>query len=812
MATTITGSPNIATLNEKIVADLCVGKFYIDLSPSVWIGSGASNVLGARVKITNPYGVVVKDWVGAYDIVPPMTSVYEYNIPTQSSNYQYGDYKIEIKLTDADSKEYTVSKTVSIVCIPSGKSKKYGTLSAQINGICKEGKTRIVVDTVPLYNGKTVTSSTQSFTLEYPTASALAPLTSTTGNFSVALYEGTHKLTGEVCASYGYGDNVFVKIKYKVNVLKDIHCGVDECLVLPKLAALNASLQTDCSEAEKQNTTSIILDALGLLKLIELGVACGQDVSDHVSELSGLLGLDVSDFGYVAGGSPAKDFLITGCNVEKTTVGLTDNYVINNYEYAVGVQDNGGVLTVAAATINGCIKTQSISFDITAAYNQIKNTVITNSTESLFWTSVVNHGLQTGGVNWTLLGLTASEVSNMTFSQLLNYLLNYVKSCCECKAVITAHSATETGGDVEIAWSGTGLFAIEVYVDMVLAATVLAPATSYTLHGLADNNSHTYTLIPKNSNGKSCTPVADSFEFFGCPSVNPPSVSTNTANGVACPYNLTLLVASLPLGQTAEWHTANNTLPSTLVGNPAAVSSGVYFVFAKSGTGCYSTGVAVTVVCEAPISCTEPQNLMVTSIIGGYLVSFQSAANPPATYLVRRRLKVDPDINGSYTNIGTPSWNATTNRWEILDTTATNNTLYTYRAVSQCANSTTPHIDFDFANLTCPAVTITPAETAIAYSFTHAGNAVDKYEISLYNSTGLVNLHTDTRVPAFTTPVSGSFTGLPSSVVETSYKVRIRMFIGTYYKDCLFTDTHTLAINACPAVTGIGGAGFGGTA
>jgi len=49
MSTPCTGSPDITTLDSKIVANLCDGNFYIDTSPSVYIATGYNDVQGAAV-------------------------------------------------------------------------------------------------------------------------------------------------------------------------------------------------------------------------------------------------------------------------------------------------------------------------------------------------------------------------------------------------------------------------------------------------------------------------------------------------------------------------------------------------------------------------------------------------------------------------------------------------------------------------------------------------------------------------------------------------------------------------------------------
>lgn len=153
MPKVITGSSNIAVLDSRVIVDLCIGKFYIDLTPSTYIGDGADNVLGAKVKITNPYGVVIKDYAAPYEIAPSLTegmdTVVQFNVPLQSLNYQYGKYVIDVKLIDSDSKEHVITKTIDVKCIPNTKNKKYGTISAELKGSCKDGKVRVFVNTPP---------------------------------------------------------------------------------------------------------------------------------------------------------------------------------------------------------------------------------------------------------------------------------------------------------------------------------------------------------------------------------------------------------------------------------------------------------------------------------------------------------------------------------------------------------------------------------------------------------------------------------------------------------------------------------------
>lgn len=787
MPTTTTGSTNIAVLDSRIIADMCIGKFYIDLTPSIWIGSGDNNVIGANVQITNPFGVVVKPYGPDYEIAPVlsagMDTVINFNIPTQASNYQYGKYQISVKLFDAGGTEYTITKTVSL-CEPdkNNKAKSYGSLSATMKSSCKDGKVYIITDTPPNYNGKQYESQVLDLELEFPTGSGVDTIETSIGSFSVQLYEGVYKLTGTNCVNYDFGDNVEVKVNYKIKKEKNIRCLIDECCVFTKLSELNLKLKTNCTLAEQETTVSIIVDSLRLLKMVQLAADCGEDASDYINDLEKLLGCqcycNCAEGTPIINTNPNKDFNITGCNITKTTVGLTDSYVIENYDYIVGVVDNGGAMVVSSAVLNGCTKKQTITFNIEVVYAQIKTQINSNLT---YWTTLINTILNTGNVN------------------AFNSVLNSVAACCNCTAMVTGVVAEKVGADVHITWSDTGEYLVDIYLDGVFMGTVMSTIDEFTFEGAADGEEHSYILIPRCSNNKFGTPATGEFAELGCPSISAPVVSSNNVNGVECPYDLTSLESVPPVGITYEWHTANNTNSSSLVPDATNVSSGVYYAFAKDADGCYSTATIVTLVCSEAGSCTAPQNLLVTNSVGGFLVQFKSAASPPPSnsYTVKRRLKSDPDTDPSYTTIGTPVWNAGTSRWEILDATGSNNVLYTYKAISNCGGSpvTTPSTTYDFANLSCPSLTLVPGGDEIDYSFTNVGGSVDKYDIKLYDATGVTLLHTDTHIPAFPNPITGTFSYLSAG---TTYKIRVRVYIGSYYKDCTFITTATITESSDP--------------
>lgn len=800
MSTPTTGSVNIATLDSHIIADLCAGIFYTDLSPSVFIGTGSNNILGASLKVTNPYGVVIKNFpTSGYDIYPPLTDVIELTVPTQVNNYQYGSYVFEVQLTDADSTVYTLTKTVSI-CAPDAKNKtrKYGTLSATIDGNCKDGKVSISADTVPTYKGKISDSQVNDFSLEYPTGSGLAKLEDISiDSFTATLFEGVYKFEGTICADYNLGDNVYVKVNYRIKREKNIRCLLDESCIYAKLAQLNTQVQSDCTDAEKIETQSIIINTLRLVKTIEIAGNAGFDASDYIDELESLLGCvctcNCADGTPIINNSPSGDFLIEGCNVIKTIVDLTTHYQIDNYEYIIEVTDNGGALTITAPElINNdedlpCTKRQIITFNIAPIYSQIKNQIV-NSTEYNFWSSIINNSIS--GLDGTCLGYTSEQWAALTFSGKMQAIINKVCNGANCEAEISDNETTSIASNVTVTWSNnTDVFEVAVYMDDILQSVVLSPTEEYIIVGAADGNAHTYKLIAKCSNGSIGNVLNGNFTYFGCPLIAVPVVSSSNVPDATCPYDLTALVETLPIGVTSEWHNLNNTLASSLTATPNSASDGVYFVFAKDSNGCYSLGTQVILVCSSATNCSAPQNLIVEAIDGGFRARFQGAQFPPPSnsYTVKRRLTSDPDISGSYTTIGTPTWNASVNRWEILDATAVDFTSYTYRAISNCASSA-PYVDYIFANIDCPVVTLTPSDTVIDYEFENVGGEVDKYEVSIYNEDGITLIHTDTWLPVFSNPVGGTFFYLAAG---TNYAVKLKIFIDDYSVECPLVSTTT---------------------
>jgi len=133
--------------------------------------------------------------------------------------------------------------------------------------------------------------------------------------------------------------------------------------------------------------------------------------------------------------------------------------------------------------------------------------------------------------------------------------------------------------------------------------------------------------------------------------------------------------------------------------------------------------------------------------------------------------------------------------------------LYDYKVESQCADGSRPNVVVQYAEITCPTMSFNPTTGSIDYSFTNVGAAITKYLVTLYDATGLTIIEEDVLLAPFSTPVTGSFTGL---VDDTDYVVRVKVFIGNYGIECtpnnVSTDSLTFPYE-CPS-TIVGGSGI----
>lgn len=809
----ITNSPNIAVLNSKIVSDLCVGKFFIDLTLSSFTSPTANqNVLGAKIKIVNPYDVAVKEYEPTYDILPPLSATYDFDIPTQSGNYQFGTFKIYIEVTDADGTKHELVENAKI-CQQNPKDKRvnYGNIFGTIKGICKLGKVRVSVDAPPTYQGVLSESTVQSYSLTFPTGTIALPRISTSNLFEDLLFEGHYKLLGDVCATYNYGENNYVKVPYKINIDKNIRCIVNSCAVSAKLIQIQNDLREDTCK-NKEELSNLLFEVVTKLFTIDTAKECDEDVSILIKELYELIGIDciVGNLGtpVTAVMTPSTSLAFTGCNFTQTTNGLTTTIHIDNYEYVIKVDPlNNSFVTISNGTVNNCTKTQVLNFNVAALYKEIKAEV-TLQNDFIAWADIVKNGFVPTAANLLCLGITALQYAAMDYSGFWNLVLAKMCGCCKggtCGAVIRNLTENAVGLDTVLHFEMNDLtYALDIIIDGIYYETFIASfaasqttvfgfLASYVVTGFNDGLPHTLVLVSKCADKSEGNQLTLNFNNPGCPKILPPSLSANNIPNASCPYNLANIIqGAVPSGLTLEWHNQNNNNANSLVPNPASVSSGQYYAFYKDANGCSSRSSLVTIVCQQVGNCSEALNPLVEFGAGdSFIITHSSALYSPLSYLVKRRLFSSLDIQANYTTLGASVYNAGTNKYEYTDSTTSPNVMYFYKIESQCSDGSRPYTSIQVAKITCIEVATFPTTTTIPFSFIGVGGDVDKYIIELYDNTETTLINSIIKTPVFTNPITGTFTGLTDN---TNYKIRVTPYIGAFSSICSFYSVITIGI------------------
>lgn len=119
----------------------------------------------------------------------------------------------------------------------------------------------------------------------------------------------------------------------------------------------------------------------------------------------------------------------------------------------------------------------------------------------------------------------------------------------------------------------------------------------------------------------------------------------------------------------------------------------------------------------------------------------------------------------------------------------TPNTAYSVRVTLKAGSYSKPcpAVPTGTTDIACPTITTTEDITSISYSYTHPTGVTQSvmylYDIADQEITS--NAHSSS-------PVSGSFSSLTP---ETPYKIKLRLYVGTWFKDCPVETRSTLPCN-----------------
>lgn len=131
----------------------------------------------------------------------------------------------------------------------------------------------------------------------------------------------------------------------------------------------------------------------------------------------------------------------------------------------------------------------------------------------------------------------------------------------------------------------------------------------------------------------------------------------------------------------------------------------------------------------------------------------------------------------------------------------THNVLYTFRITNNCSGGTAAATSGQGIDIDCVTVTTVTTNSSIAASFAPLGGDISQYVVTLYDSTGVTTIQSQTFTGPFDTSVNATFTSLTAS---TSYLIGVVPSVGSFANaSCTKTTSATTAIPGCPLPTNL---------
>jgi len=371
-------SPNISIFDFAVKYNLNTQAVTLT-NQSTYIGGGAAATQGINFTLTSPSGIVYHEntlWGVNSDIVPasPNTPF----TPTEDmvsflGAIEYGNWVALGTIKDADNTEYELSKTLNI-CKPkqtsaeNNTSNSYADISFVAN--CNTNVTIYNDNTVYTYKSTAYSAITYSVGLTYPASAALAPIVAANvGYFQKSpVYNGIYQFVISNTATYNFDDSQSVVIVYKLNKDFTISCTIGMCDILCAYAEyIEEYIDTKNNNASSQKARTMQENLLLLNAYIQeaqLGLECGNDISDLVVKIEAIIGKKCD----CCGGANNNQGVVTttnlvieeGCGdieIDTVTVGNTTTWTISDTTYVVDTDSEG--ITVSSNTA-GCVKTFTI--------------------------------------------------------------------------------------------------------------------------------------------------------------------------------------------------------------------------------------------------------------------------------------------------------------------------------------------------------------------------------------------------------------------------------------------------------------------
>lgn len=374
MSLVITTSPNISIFDFTIETDLSTNQINID-DNSTYIGGGAALVQGIDFTITSPLGTTV--WTNSSyappDILPSAPVTFTKNLPTFNGQLEFGQFVVTGVIKDQSGVLYSLTKSY-IVCKPNqDELGNYGVANVIYRVDCKNAKIIVSDSSTYIYNSLQAVSVSRTTTVYPPPQYSLSPIVMTAQYFNVTpMYIGEYTLNFVSTATYNLGNGVTVVVPYKYLVNFPVQCDINLCDAYCALETIDAQYRNlaNLNPTQAKDLQNTIQSANTQIELINIGIACAFDVSNHVNILNELLNVkcNCSCGGQVPQQPTSiccdKDIAMeAGCgdmSVTSSTVGNLTTWTFNDKSYVVQALAGQTGISVAVTT-SGCTKTYSLS-------------------------------------------------------------------------------------------------------------------------------------------------------------------------------------------------------------------------------------------------------------------------------------------------------------------------------------------------------------------------------------------------------------------------------------------------------------------
>ena len=372
-------SPNVSILDFAASYNLNT-QYPTFTNQSTYIGGGAAATKGLNFTLTSPSGIVYHEntATGASSDITPTASTTPFTPTEQMPSFlgavEYGNWVALITLTDSDNVEYTLSKTLNI-CKPKQdctQVKNSSDSCADITFVanCNTNVTIYNDSTIYSYKSQLYSEIEYDVSMTYPASAALSPI----ANANVAYYQtspvfnGVYQFVISNTATYDFTDSQSVIIVYKLNKDFTISCTIGMCDILCAYAEyIEEYIDTKNNNASSQKARTMQENLLLLNAYIQeaqLGLECGNDISDLVVKIEAIIGKKCD----CCGGANNNQGVVTttnlvieeGCGdieIDTVTVGNTTTWTINDTTYVVDTNSDG--ITISSNTV-GCVKTFTI--------------------------------------------------------------------------------------------------------------------------------------------------------------------------------------------------------------------------------------------------------------------------------------------------------------------------------------------------------------------------------------------------------------------------------------------------------------------